>query len=61
LPAEPTCPDSIQDQGDNAPRVYNARFFFWKPPLDAEVGSYTFRSVWLVDPAVRRTVRIDVN
>jgi hypothetical protein len=61
LPAVPTCPDSVQEQGDNPPRVYNARVFYWQVPTDAPTGPYTISSVWLVDPAASRSIRVRVE
>jgi hypothetical protein len=61
LPAVPTCPDSVMEQGDNPPRVYNARFRFWVVPVDAAPGAYTIKSVWLIDPAATRAIQVTVE
>jgi hypothetical protein len=61
LPATPTCPDSVQEQGDNPPRVYNARVFFWQVPTNTAPGTYTLKSVWLVDPALSRSIQVTVQ
>ena len=61
LPATPTCPDSVQDQGDNPPRVNNAHVFFWQVPADAAQGPYTIKSVWLVDPRLTRAIQVTVE
>jgi hypothetical protein len=61
LPVTPTCSDSVQNQGDNPPRVYNAHVFFWQVPADAAQGTYTIKSVWLVDPALTRSIQVTVQ
>ena len=61
LPAVLTCPDSVLDQGDNPPHVYNAHVYFWLVPADAAPGVYTITSVWLIEPATTRSVQVTVQ
>lgn len=50
LPSEPTCPDSVEVNGTNAPSITNVRGYRWEVPALAP-ATYTVRSVWLLDPA----------
>ena len=61
LPAQPTCPDSVAEQGDNPPRVYNARIRFWHVPADAPTGQYTITSVLVVEPRITRSLQVRVE
>jgi hypothetical protein len=61
LPAAPTCPDSTLAQGVNAPRILNLRLYPWLVPADYTAGTYTLRSVWLVDPRATRSLEITLR
>jgi hypothetical protein len=61
LPAVPTCPDSVMEQGDNPPLVNNRRVQFWAVPSDAAPGVYTITSVLLVEPRAARSTQVTVQ
>jgi hypothetical protein len=60
LPAEPTCPDSVEVNGYNAPEILNVRGYYWEVPALAP-GNYTVRSVWLRDPLDTRSAVLIVR
>jgi hypothetical protein len=61
LPPQPPCPDSVLAQGINAPAVNNITIYPWAVPADLTPGTYTLMSVWLEDPAVRRSLDVMVR
>jgi hypothetical protein len=52
LPRASTCRDSTMAQGDNPPRVFNFRAFQFIVPDIWVSGTYTARSLMLVDPPI---------
>ena len=50
LPRVSTCPDSTLLQGDNSPFVVNIRAYTFRVPDVWTPGTYTVRSLMLVDP-----------
>jgi hypothetical protein len=61
LPPQPPCPDSVLGQGINAPAVNNITVYPWAVPAELPLGTYTLQSVWLEEPAVRRSLNVTVQ
>ena len=61
VPRVSTCPDSTMLQGDNAPSLFNIRFFRFRVPDAWTPGVYTVKSLMVVDPQITVSRRFTIR